>query len=172
MSNTKKLISFALILLLLGAVVLFASALIRQSRLSDSGREFAIEVVPLLLSGNPRYEAEEDDEAVTERIEPPSLAETIERLAHPHLLEQQSTDDLEKYLRVVTLNLGRLEVVRNIRGSSDVPLLNFTASAPSAAYQLEAEFVAGVAEVNLTLLYEQGSWWIDTLSVESTLLSD
>ncbi len=167
----KSLISACTFLLLLIAIAILGSGIYRQSRLDASSREFAIHVTQIILSGNPRYEAQEDLEDAPELEEPPTAAETLASFAHPLLLEQRSMDALGKYLYTITLNLGPLQVVQSINGGSDVPLFVFDSQIPSATHNLQVEFSAGSAQVMIDMILEGDEWLITAFSVETTLLS-
>lgn len=172
MTTRNRLIGYFTVLLLLIAIAILAISVLRQSQLDESSREFAIYVTPLILNGNPRYQDEEDAEDAVQAAEPPSVADILESVAHPVLLQQQTSAERTKSILSVTRRLGVLEIMRNISGNSDVPLLIFSDQTPSASYELDVDFARGTAQVEIDMLHEQGEWLISAFSVDSKLLSD
>lgn len=172
MSIRNKLISGVLILSFLVAIAILGSGLLRQARLDESSREFAIYVTPIVLSGQPRYEAQEDLEEAIEMEDPPTVAETFATFAHPSLLERQSSEDLGRYFYTVTLNLGPLQRIESITGGSEVPLFILDSQIPSAAYQLQVEFSRGTAQVDMEMAMEADAWQLTAFDVETSMLAD
>ena len=172
MITRNKLITALIMLLLLILIAILASGVLRKSRLDESSREFAIQAIPIILHAKPLDVDLGDLEDAPELEEPPTAAETFANFAHPQLLELRSMDDLGNYLFSVTQNLGPLEIVQSISGSSEVSLLDFNNQTPSASYELEATFSGGTAQIRVDMLMEQGEWLMTEFSVETDLLSD
>lgn len=172
MRTRNKLISGVLILSLLVAIAILGTGLLRQARLNESSREFAVYLTPIVLGGQPRYEAQEDLEEAIEMEDPPTVAETFATFAHTSLLERQSTEDLGRYLYTVTLNLGPLQRIESIAGGSEVPLFILDSQRPSAAYQLQVEFSGGTAQVDMEMAMEGDAWRLTEFDVETSILSD
>lgn len=172
MITKNKLITATILLVLIIAIAILGSGIIRQSRLDESSREFAIRVIPAILSGNPRNEAQGDLEDAPQLEDTPTAAETFATFAHLSLLELRPMHVLDRYLYTVTQNLGPLEVVESISGGSEVPLLVFDSQIPSAAYVVDVVFSGGTAQVEIDMLLDQGEWQLTDFSVESELLAD
>ena len=71
---------------------------------------------------------------------------------------------------MVFKNLGELEVIENISGASETPLLVFSDVLPRAAYVLEAVFANGSSTVEIQLIFDQDRWSVIDFSVKSSLM--
>ena len=176
MIKRNSLITVALILVLLIAVIILGVGVFRQTNLDASSREFAVFITPLILSANPNATPTAEDE--TEEAATEAITETIEaelawkNYAHPQLLQQQSNEDRSKYLFIVTRHLGTLEVIDSINGVSEVSIWPFNKDPISANYTLQVGFAYGAAEVHIAMLYEQDQWQITSFQVMSDETSD
>lgn len=174
MTTRRSLIVTTLTLLLLMFAIILGWGVIRQRSLESSGREFAISVTPQILSANPdAAPLNEEEEAAESNAAPRLEGEAAwEHYAHSSLLQVQPFQTRSKYLFVVSRNLGALEMISSISGSSEIPLPFIDRSPITAQYNLAVDFTGGTAEVELSLLYEQGRWWITYFNVVSNIIAD
>lgn len=156
MSSRNKLITTLLICLLLVAIVILALGVLRQQEMNDTSRQSAIEFTQQILSRNPQTQV--------------ANAAVLIDNAHPILLERQSNADLTGYIDLVFRTHGELQVVENIAGGSQSPLLPNNSESPTAAYSLDAVFGNGPSRIDISLVFEQGRWQIEDFRVESNLM--
>lgn len=172
-AKKSLLISLALIVLIALAGFL-GTNIFRQTQLDESSQEFAIFITPLILSANPEetrlVEEEETENNETTEVIEAELA--WEKYAHASLLQQQSTTDRAKYLFVVTRQLGTLQAIESISGSSDIPLPLVGSESVLANYSLAVSFSGGDAEVELSLIFENEQWLITHFEVVANVLAD
>jgi len=151
MTKPNSVITVIVILLAIIAVAVLGTGVFRKMQLDSSSREFAAEVVPLVLTRG---------------------VEALETYGHPDYLQQQPRESLIKYLYFVSLNQGELELVDSISGGSNVPLLIFSDQIPTASYALEVTFARGPATVEIELTYAGEAWQINAFEVVSEQMAD
>lgn len=156
MSTRNKLITTFLICLLVVAIVILTWGILRQQEMNDTSRQSAIEFTQQILSRD-------------QQTQVANAAVLIDN-AHPDLLERQSTVGLTGYIDLVFRTHGELQVVENIAGGSQSPLLPSNSEPPTAAYSLDAVFGNGPSRIDISLIFEQGRWQIEDFRVESNLM--
>ena len=133
------------------AVLILGTGVWRKLQLDTSSQEFVLEITPRILTEG-----------------------TVVLQAHATsaLLQDQPEQSIDKYLYVVSRNLGELELIESISGSSEVPLLIFSDNVPTAYYEINVSFSGGPALVKIQLLYDMQEWLISAFEVESSQLAD
>ena len=156
MTKRNNLLSVLLSLILLSAIILLVLNAMRQQELNTTSQELAIELTQRILSRDPETQV-------------PNVQALLDN-AHPSLLQRRSTASSTAYIAMVFKNLGELEVIENISGASETPLLVFSDVLPRAAYVLEAVFANGSSTVEIQLIFDQDRWSVIDFSVKSSLM--
>jgi len=149
---TKRRYAITVLTLLAAAVVtILGAGVIRKAQMDASSREFAVNITSMILTDG---------------------AEVLQSHANSELLQQLSNENLTKYIQFVSRQMGELQLIESLSGSSQVPLFIFSADIPTASYDLDVVFAFGPATVKLTLVYDMKEWLISAFVVEAPQLMD
>lgn len=151
MTNRLRLYTNSAILILLALVLILGLGILRKIQLEKSGQEFAIAVTQSILAGN-------------------SSALIDNSVRSP--LQKQRAEDLTQYIEFAARTLGAVELIENITGRSDVPLLVFSPQAPVASYLINVQFTEESAQVEIMLLHQEGNWFISEFRIQASKLMD
>ena len=147
--NRLPLLSSLVVIFLLLALFL-GWGIYRKRQLDSSSQEMAI--------------------ATTEAVFTSGSADQLVTNAHQSLLAEMSPESLDAYLRSVQQILGPLATIEAISGTTDVGLIPFASSAPTASFEISLVFDDNPAIANVELIHEQGLWQITAYNIQSDLL--
>ncbi|NKB32353.1 MAG: hypothetical protein GKR91_04575 [Pseudomonadales bacterium] len=146
--------TFPLIQVVIGFLVLatavVAWGLFQKSQLDRSSQELAIRVTQSIFFDND--------------IEP------LVRNAHPALIEQYTADGLRAVLSNASEILGPLELIESISGTSNMSLVPFSATQPTANYVLSTSFDENQTPIYIAMVWEDEAWRFTEYRIDSPLL--
>lgn len=147
--NLLPLVS-SLVLFLAFSTLILGWGIYRKSQLDSSSRQMAI--------------------TTTESVFTSGTADQLVANAHQSLLAEMSSESLNAYLNSVQQILGPLDAIEVISGTTDVPLIPFASSAPTASFEIRLVFAGNPAIAVVEMIHEQGLWQITGYSIQSELL--
>lgn len=142
---------------LLGMVVLLTLALVllgwsfwQQFRLEQTSSQLAI--------------------AVTQEVLTSASAEALIRNAHPAMLDEIDSAGLQGYVSYIARQLGELQRLEAISGSSSGGWLPGAGKPATARYSISLQFAAQAATAELGLEQRNGDWLIREFRIAADLL--
>lgn len=148
----RHALSYTITLILFAVVAALAWGIIQKSRRDTQSQQLAIEVLQTLFTSG--------------------SAEMLIELAHADLLATESPQSLQRYIHSIEERIGSLQSMESINGSSEMSLNPFVSNGLMASYSLNLVFEEELAEANIELKLENGSWLISRLSILGELLND
>lgn len=151
MKKTLMILGSVFVLLIIAIAVAIGIVAVKGSALNKEGEQYANAAIPAIVS---HWDMSE-----------------LERRASPEFKAVANEGDLEK-LFAMYRRLGNLKEYKGCQGSVNMSVTSEHGKVISAAYVASAEFDAGPAEIQLSLVKHADQWQVSGFRVNSKAFLD